>query len=197
MLSTCAGLNSGLCPEWHARYLTTHILLVRRGPRITTVQPSLNRSNNARRTVGGLVTSGGSVCAITSSTHDGGPQVRLQRDENGTPMVPSSTVVARCARTLGVTISADVPLPSGVMGHDDQARSRQAPEPAPISVLPANVLVPSAASELRRRVLSTTSARLEETYRALALTDPRRLGTTGRWTQPRHRALEEFYGAPA
>ncbi len=81
MLSTCAGLNSGLCREWHARYLTTHIPLVRRGLRITTVQPFLNRSNNARRTVGGLVTSGGSVCAITSSTHDGGPQVRLQRIE--------------------------------------------------------------------------------------------------------------------
>jgi len=123
--------------------------------------------------------------------------VRLQRDENGTPMVPSSTVVARCARTLGVTISADVPLPSGVMGHDDQARSRQVPEWAPMGMLPANPPLPGAESERRRRVLSASAARLEELYRALALTDPRELGTTGRWAQPEHRALEESYGAPA
>jgi hypothetical protein len=60
--------------------------------------------------------------------------VRLQRDENATPMVPSSTVVARCARTPSVALSADVPLSSGVMGHDDQAWSRQAPEWAPMGV---------------------------------------------------------------
>jgi hypothetical protein len=99
MTSTCAGLSSGPCPERLACYLTTHIPLVRRGLWITTVQPLLARSNNARRTVGGPVTTGDSVCAIASSTHDGGPQVPLQRDENATPMVRSSTVVARCACT--------------------------------------------------------------------------------------------------
>ncbi len=128
MLSTCAGLSSGLCPEWLACYLTTHIPLVRRGLWITTVQPLLARSNDVRRTVGSPVTAGGSVCAITSSTHDGGPQVRLQRDENATPMLPSSTVVARCACTPSVALSVDVPLHLGVRGHDDQAWSRQAPE---------------------------------------------------------------------
>lgn len=123
--------------------------------------------------------------------------MRLQRDENATPMVRSSTVVARCARTLRVTLSADVPLSSGVTGHDDQVWSSQAPEWPPMGVLPANVLVPTAASELRRRVLSVSAARLEETCRALALTDPRELGTTGRWAEPEHRVLEESCGAPA
>jgi hypothetical protein len=198
MLSTCTGLSSGLCPEWLARYLTTHIPLVRRGLWITTVQPLLARSNDVRRTVGSPVTAGGSVCAITSPTHDGGPQVRLQRDENATPMLPSITVVASCARTPRVTLSADVPLSSGVMGHDDQTWSRQAPEWAPMGVSPANSLVPLAGSELRRRVLSASAARLEELYRAMALTDgPRELGTTSRWAEPEHRALEESYGAPA
>jgi hypothetical protein len=197
MLSTCAGLSSGLCPEWLTCYLTTHIPLVRRGLWITTVQPLLARSNDVRRTVGSPVTAGGSVCAITSSTHDGGPQVRLQRDENATPMLPSITVVASCARTPRVTLSADVPLSSGVMGHDDQTWSRQAPEWAPMGVSPANSLVPLAGSELRRRALSASAARLKETRWARALTDPRELGTTSRWAEPEHRALEESYGAPA
>ncbi len=197
MLSTCAGLSSGLCPEWLARYLTTHIPLVRRGLWITTVQPLLARSNDVRRTVGSPVTAGGSVCAITSSTHDGGPQVRLQRDENATPMLPSITVVASCARTLGVAFSADVHLPFGVMGHDDQARSRQALEWTPMGVSPANALVPLAGSELRRRELSASAARLKETRWARALTDPRELGTTSRWAEPEHRVIEESYGAPA
>ena len=198
MLSTCAGLSSGLCPEWLARYLTTHIPLVRRGLWITTVQPLLARSNDVRRTVGSPVTAGGSVCAITSSTHDGGPQVRLQRDESVTPMLPSSTVEARCACTPSVALGVDVPLHLGVRGPDDQAWSRQAPEWAPMGVSPANSLVPLAGSELRRRVLSASAARLEELYRAMALTDgPRELVTTCRWAEPEHRALEESYGAPA
>jgi hypothetical protein len=84
------------------------------------------------------------------------------------------------------------------MGHDDQTWSRQAPEWAPMGVSPANSLVPLAGSELRRRVLSASAARLEELYRAMALTDgPRELGTTGRWAEPEHRVLEESYGAPA
>ena len=197
MLSTCAGLSSGLCPEWLACYLTPHIPLVRRGLWITTVQPVLARTNDARRTVGSPVTTGGSVSAITSSTHDGGPQVRLQRDENATSMVRSSTVVVRCARTPSVALSADVPLSSVLMGHDDQAWSRQAPEWTPMGVLPANVLVPAAGCEWRRRVLSASAALLEETCRAQVLTDPHELGTTSRWAQPEHRALEESYGAPA
>ena len=197
MLSTCAGLSSGLCPEWLTCYLTTHIPLVRRGLWITTVQPLLARSNDVRRTVGSPVTAGGSVCAITSSTHDGGPQVRLQRDESVTPMLPSSTVVARCACTPSVALGVDVPLSSGVMGHDDQARSRQALEWTPMGVSPANALVPLAGSELRRRELSASAARLKETRWARALTDPRELGTTSRWAEPEHRALEESYGAPA
>jgi hypothetical protein len=123
--------------------------------------------------------------------------VRLQCDEHTTPMVPSSTVVARCAHTLRVAFRADVPPPILVTGHDDQARSRQVPEWAPMGVLPANPPLPGAESERRRRVLSASAARLEELYRALALTDPRELGTTGRWAQPEHRALEESYGAPA
>ena len=197
MLSTCAGLNSGLCPEWLARYLTTHIPLVRHGLWKTTFQPLLARSNDVRRTVGSPVTTGGSVCAITSSTHDGGPQVRLQRDENATPMVPSSSVVARCARTPRVTLGADVPLSSGVMGHDDQTWSRQAPERAPMGVFRVNALVPLAGSELGRRVLSASAARFDELCRALALSDSRESGIAGRWAEPEHRVLEESYGAPA
>ena len=197
MLSTCAGLSSGLCPEWLARYLTTHIPLVRRGLWITTVQPLLARSNDVRRTVGSPVTAGGSVCAITSSTHDGGPQVRLQRDENATPRMPSSIVVARCARTPSVTLSADVPLSSGVMGHDDQTWSRQAPEWAPMGVLPANSIVPGAGSEWRTHAVSASAALLEELGRALGLVGRREFGTTGRWAEPEHRVLEESYGAPA
>jgi hypothetical protein len=197
MTPTCTGLSSGLCPERLARSVTTHIPLMRRGLWITTVQPVLARTNDARRTVGSPVTTGGSVSAITSSTHDGGPQVRLQRDENATSMVRSSTVVVRCARTPSVALSADVPLSSVLMGHDDQAWSRQAPEWTPMGVLPANVLVPGAGRELRRRVLFASAARPEELYRTLALTDPRRLGTTGRWAQSETRALEESYGAPA
>jgi hypothetical protein len=96
-----------------------------------------------------------------------------------------------------VALSADVPLSSVLMGHDDQAWSRQAPEWTPMGVLPANVLVPGAGRELRRRVLFASAARPEELYRTLALTDPRRLGTTGRWAQSETRALEESYGAPA
>jgi hypothetical protein len=122
--------------------------------------------------------------------------VRLRCDENATPMVPSSTVVARCACTSSVTFSADVPLSSGVMGHDDQARSRQAPEWAPKDMFRANALVPVVGSERRRRVLSASAARLEEPCRALALTDLRELGT-GRWVEPEHCVLEESYGAPA
>jgi hypothetical protein len=197
MPSTCAGLNSGPCPERLVCYLTTHIPLVRRGLWITTFQPPPARTNDVRRTVGSPVITGGSVCAITSSTHDGGPQVRLPRDENATPMVPSSTVVARWPRTLRVTLSADVPLSSGVMGHDDQARSRQALEWTPMGVSPANALVPLAGSELRRRELSASAARLKETRWARALTDPRELGTTSRWAEPEHRVIEESYGAPA
>ena len=124
--------------------------------------------------------------------------MRLQRDENATPMLPSITVVASCARTPRVTLSADVPLSSGVMGHDDQTWSRQAPEWAPMGVSPANALVPLAGSELRRRELSASAARLEELYRAMALTDgPRELGTTSRWAEPEHRVIEESYGTPA
>ena len=123
--------------------------------------------------------------------------MRLQRDESATPMVPSSSLVARCARTLSLALSANVPLPSGMMGHDDQTWSRQAPEWAPMGVSPANSLVPLAGSELRRRALSASAARLKETRWARALTDPREFGTTSRWAQPEHRALEESYGAPA
>ena len=123
--------------------------------------------------------------------------MRLPRDENATPMVPSSTVVARWPRTLRVTLSADVPLSSGVMGHDDQARSRQALEWTPMGVSPANALVPLAGSELRRRELSASAARLKETRWARALTDPRELGTTSRWAEPEHRVIEESYGTPA
>jgi hypothetical protein len=84
------------------------------------------------------------------------------------------------------------------MGHDDQTWSRQAPEWAPMGVSPANALVPLAGSELRRRVLSASAARLEELYRAMALTDgPRELGTTSRWAEPEHRVIEESYGTPA
>ena len=197
MLSTCAGLSSGLCPEWLARYLTTHIPLVRRGLWITTVQPLLARSNDVRRTVGSPVTAGGSVCAITSSTHDGGPQVRLQRDENAVPIVPSSTVVACCACTSSVALGVDVPLSSGVMGHDDQTWSRQAPEWAPMGVLPANSIVPGAGSEWRTHAVSASAALLEELGRALGLVGRREFGTTGRWAEPEHRVLEESYGAPA
>jgi hypothetical protein len=197
MTPTCAGLSSGPCPEWLACYLTPHIPLVRRGLWITTVQPPLNRSNDARRTVGSPVTRGGSVSAITSSTHDGGPQVRLQRDENATPRMPSSIVVARCARTPSVTLSADVPLSSGVMGPDDQAWSRQAPEWAPMGVLPANSIVPGAGSEWRTHAVSASAALLEELGRALGLVGRREFGTTGRWAEPEHRVLEESYGAPA
>ena len=123
--------------------------------------------------------------------------MRLQRVENATPMLPSITVVASCARTLGVAFSADVHLPFGVMGHDDQARSRQALEWTPMGVSPANSLVPLAGSELRRRELSASAARLKETRWARALTDPRELGTTSRWAEPEHRVIEESYGAPA
>jgi hypothetical protein len=123
--------------------------------------------------------------------------VRLQRDENATPMLPSITVVASCARTLGVAFSADVHLPFGVMGHDDQARSRQALEWTPMGVSPANALVPLAGSELGTRALSASAARFEELCRALALTDSREAGTTGRWVEPERRALEESCGAPA
>jgi len=66
-----------------------------------------------------------------------------------------------------------------------------------MGVLPANALVPGAGSELRRRVPSAFAARLEESHRALALTDQHELGTTGRWAEPEHRALEESYGALA
>ena len=123
--------------------------------------------------------------------------MRLPRDENATPMLPSITVVASCARTLGVAFSADVHLPFGVMGHDDQARSRQAPEWVPMGVLPPNSLLPGVGSEWRRRVLSASAARLKETRWARALTDPRELGTTSRWAEPEHRVIEESYGAPA
>ena len=66
-----------------------------------------------------------------------------------------------------------------------------------MGVSPANSLVPLAGSELRRRALSASAARLKETRWARALTDPRELGTTSRWAEPEHRALEESYGAPA
>jgi hypothetical protein len=123
--------------------------------------------------------------------------VRLQRDESATPMVPSSTVVARWPRTLRVTLSADVPLSSGVMGHDDQTWSRQAPEWAPMGVFRVNALVLLAGSELGTRALSAAAARLEELCLALALTDSREPGSTGRWVEPERRVLEESYGAPA
>ncbi len=123
--------------------------------------------------------------------------MRLQGDKSATPMVPSSTVVAHCARTLGVAFSADVPLPLGVTGHDDQAGSRQAPEWARMGVFLPNALVPGAGSELRTHAMSASTARLEEKCRALALTDLRELGNTGRCAEPKHRVLEESYGAPA
>jgi hypothetical protein len=123
--------------------------------------------------------------------------VRLQRDENATPMVPSGSVVARCARTPRVTLSADVPLPLGVTEHDDQVWSRQAPEWAPMGVFHPNALAPLAGSEPRTRALSASAARFEELCRALALTDSREAGTTGRWVEPERRALEESCGAPA
>jgi hypothetical protein len=67
-----------------------------------------------------------------------------------------------------------------------------------MGVLPPNSLLPGVGSEWRRRVLSASAARLEELYRAMALTDgPRELGTTGRRAEPERRVLEEFYGAPA
>jgi hypothetical protein len=122
--------------------------------------------------------------------------VRLQRDENATPMLPSITVVASCARTLSLALSAGVSLSSGVMGHDDQARSRQELEWTPMGVSPANSLVPLAGSESRRRALSASAARLKATRWARALTDPRELGTTSRWAEPEHRVIEEPYGAP-
>jgi hypothetical protein len=123
--------------------------------------------------------------------------VRLQRDENATPRVPSSTVVAHCAPTLAVASSGDVPLLLGVTGHDDQAWSRQALEWAPMGVFHPNSPVSGAESEWRRRVQPASAARLEELHRALALTDSRELGTTGRWAEPEHRTPEESYGAPA
>jgi hypothetical protein len=66
-----------------------------------------------------------------------------------------------------------------------------------MGVSPANSLVPLAGSELRRRVLSASAARLEELHRVPALTDPRGPGTTSHWVEPEHRALEDSYGAPA
>ena len=123
--------------------------------------------------------------------------MRLQRDENATPRMPSSIVVARCARTPSVTLSADVPLSSGVMGPNDQAWSRQAPEWAPMGVLPANSIVPGAGSEWRTHAVSASAALLEELGRALGLVGRREFGTTGRWAEPEHRVLEESYGAPA
>jgi hypothetical protein len=123
--------------------------------------------------------------------------VRLQRDANATPTVPSSTVAARCARTPSAAFGADVPLPSGVMGHDDHTWSRQALHWAPMGVFRVNALVPLAGSELGTRALSASAARFEELCRALALTDSRESGTTGRWVEPERRALEESYGAPA
>jgi hypothetical protein len=123
--------------------------------------------------------------------------VRLQRDANATPMAPSSTVVACCACTSSVALGVDVPLPLGVRGHGDQAWSRQGPKWTRLGVFLPNALVPLAGSEMRRRVLSASAARLEELHRVPALTDPRGPGTTSRWVEPEHRALEDSYGAPA
>ena len=93
--------------------------------------------------------------------------MRLQRDENA-PMLPSSTVVPRCARTQSLASNADVPLPLGATGHVDQARSRQAPEWGPMGVLPANALVRGVGSELRTHAMSASTALLEEFYGAPA-----------------------------
>ena len=72
----------------------------------------------------------------------------LQGANSATPMVPSSTVVAHCARTLGVAFSADVPLSSGATGHDDQTRSRQAAGWAAMGV--SSQLVPGAEANCER-----------------------------------------------
>jgi hypothetical protein len=123
--------------------------------------------------------------------------VRLQRDESVTPMLPSSTVVARCACTPSVALGVDVPLHLGVRGHGDQAWSRQGPKWTRLGVFHPNALAPLAGSEPRTRALSASAARFEELCRALALTDSREAGTTGRWVEPERRALEESCGAPA
>ena len=153
-------------------------------------------TNDVRGTVGGAVHTGDSVCATTASNHDGGLQkVLLQHAESATPRVPSSLVVGRRAHHTDRVLLGERPIARRPMGHDDQTRSRQTAGWAAMSVFFSKVLVPGARSELRTRGLSAT-AQLDEPYRALALTDLQKLGSTRRWTEPEPSALAESYGAP-
>jgi hypothetical protein len=195
---TPAGLSSRPSPERpYSSHDNAHATCASRSQRTDALEPSLAHTNDVRRTVGALVTSGGSLCATTPTTHDGGFQQCSRHTTRGSyrSRRPAS---AWLTVHLAANVSSSVDAPSSwtAMENDDHTWVRRATgyeatsafHPFPLPVRPRR--------GPRRQVPSASAVLVEMPCRAL-LIDSHELATTSRRAPREHRNVEVPSGVTA